>query len=152
LGGWGADIFQIDANFGATAGIAEMLLQSHDGAIDILPALPKAWNNGSITGLKARGGFIVDAEWKDGKVTRLLIKSTLGGICRLRTPNTINPKGNVKVLSDKKAPLNPFYTYPEIVKPLFAKGIQLTPLDIPNSRTMVFETTKDRIYEFVLLN
>ena len=75
--------FQMDANFGTTAGIAEMLLQSQSGEIRLLPALPKAWANGEVQGLAARGGFIIDMKWESGEIIQIRVYSKKGGTCRL---------------------------------------------------------------------
>jgi alpha-L-fucosidase 2 len=86
-------IFQIDGNLGATAGVAEMLLQSHAGELRILPALPAAWPNGRVTGLRARGGYEVDITWKDGRAREVRIKCAVDGPVRVR----LSGKGDATV-------------------------------------------------------
>ena len=89
--------FQIDGNFGGTAGIAEMLLQSHGGFIEVLPALPQAWKTGYYKGLCAENGAVVDCYWENGKVTKVRIKSKIGG-----TYKVLLPDGTMKEITLKK--------------------------------------------------
>ena len=105
--------FQIDGNFGCAAGIGEMLLQSHDGFVYLLPALPDAWKDGNVSGLKARGGFEVSVEWSGNKVTKTVIKSELGGNLRIRSAVPLKGKGLKKAKGENK---NPLYAVPTDVK------------------------------------
>src|SRR5690606_19917382 len=112
--------FEIDGNFCGVSGITEMLLQSHDGVVHILPALPDEWRSGEVTGLKARGGFTVDISWKDGKITNLVIHSSLGGNCRVMTHQPLRTRAGMKVARGVNP--NPFYQVPGGVTPPTAKA------------------------------
>jgi len=97
--------FQIDGNFGVVSGITEMLMQSQDAEILLLPALPKAWPSGSIKGIVARGGFELDITWVQGKLTALKVKSLLGNDAKLRYGDLYKEyeikKGEVLVFNDE---------------------------------------------------
>ena len=105
--------FQIDGNFGCTSGITEMLMQSQDGAIHLLPALPDNWSKGEITGLKARGGYTVDLRWENNALASATIRSRLGGNCRIRSYFPL--KGLAKANGENP---NSFYSIQETKKPL----------------------------------
>ena len=140
--------FQIDGNFGCTAGIAEMLLQSHDGFIFILPALPDQWANGSVRGLRVRGGFEADIQWENGKIKEFTIYSSLGGNCRVRTWEEIEAMDNIQLTHAAGKNPNPFFTIQPVKEPLLSPQATPEPLQISESYAYDFIAEAGKSYSF----
>ncbi|UZD22853.1 glycoside hydrolase family 95 protein [Algoriphagus halophytocola] len=145
--------FQIDGNFGCTSGITEMLVQSANGEIHLLPALPDVWQDGSITGIRAKGGFeVVELKWKEGKIEKAVIKSTIGGNLRLRVPNTLGlEKGKGLKQASGENP-NPFYQVPVTADPIVSPAAQIDLPDLGETSVYDLKTEAGGTYEFVSKN
>lgn len=141
--------FQIDGNFGCTAGITEMLMQSYDGNIHLLPAIPADWASGSINGIVTRGGFVVDMAWQNGKITKLVIKSTLGGNCRLRTPNALKGQNGLVTKAAKGENINPLFSIDEVKKPIIANAEKLKGITLAPSTLVDFATVAGKTYTLI---
>lgn len=142
--------FQIDGNFGCTSGITEMLLQSSDGSVHVLPALPDAWPTGSVSGLRTRGGFeIVQLQWNNARVTKLVVKSGLGGNLRLRLPNEMKSgKGAQLAAASGKNP-NSFFVIEDTPAPVVSTQATLAPLALKETWLYDLPTRKGETYTLI---
>ena len=140
--------FQIDGNFGGTAGITEMLLQSHNGCISLLPALPSEWTEGEVTGLKAKGGFTVNIAWKQNSIVKAAIHSGLGGNCRIRTVIPVKVVETSWESSEGPNP-NPFYKVEPAPGVINNSKIPLLYIPSIKNYTIDFNTEKGKSYTLV---
>lgn len=114
--------FQIDGNFGGSAGIAEMLLQSHSNVIHLLPALPEVWNKGELKGFRTKGGFVIDMAWDQNEITTLKIKSIIGGNCRIRLNYPLVETSKLKLASGQNP--NPLFANLGFVTPVISEELE----------------------------
>ncbi|MES2775647.1 MAG: glycoside hydrolase family 95 protein [Bacteroidota bacterium] len=144
--------FQIDGNFGCTSGITEMLVQSADGAVHLLPALPGVWEKqGGITGIKTIGGFeIVQMQWENAKIVKVVIKSNLGGNLRLRVSNALTSTGGVikTATGDNK---NPFFQIVATPDPIISPKAAATVPEIKKTWLYDISTVSGKTYTFTAL-
>jgi alpha-L-fucosidase 2 len=138
--------FQIDGNFGCTSGIAEMLLQSQDGAIEILPALPDAWKKGHVNGLIARGGFKIAIDWDNNIISKITVKSSIGGNCRLRVGKEIQMANGGVLVKANGVNHNFFYQEPSVKAPIISSKAALKGIALPVKYEYDFTTQPGKTY------
>jgi alpha-L-fucosidase 2 len=142
--------FQIDGNFGCTSGIAEMLMQSHDGAVHVLPALPDDWaSGGGVRGLRAYGGFEVDFQWRDGKIEKLAVRSKLGGNFRIRVPNTVALADGTALTPAAGQNSNTFFQTTTVKTPLISASADLNDVVLPETFVYDLPTEAGKAYILV---
>jgi alpha-L-fucosidase 2 len=141
--------FQIDGNFGFTAGITEMLVQSYDGNVFVLPALPTNWKSGNIKGIRVRGGFEVESmEWKDGELAKLVVKSNLGGNLRLRSYSQLKADGTAKLKVAEGENKNAFYQVEKVKEPIVVDKTIIKKVELKNTFLYDVETKPGKEYSF----
>ncbi len=138
--------FQIDGNFGCTAGIAEMLMQSHDGFIYLLPALPTLWPEGEVKGLRARGGFEIDMVWCKGCVERLTVRSTIGGNCRLRSAVPLKGSGLKRARGENP---NSFFALCDGLRPIIDPEATLNAVELESGYLYDLPTEAGATYHLI---
>ena len=142
--------FQIDGNFGCTSGITEMLMQSANGELHLLPALPDVWQSGSITGLRAIGGFqIISMEWKDAQLVKAVIKSSLGGNLRLRTHTEMKLSNGSALKTASGTNTNPFYHVEETPAPIVSDKIRIAAPGLKETKLYDLSTEAGKTYTLI---
>lgn len=136
--------FQIDGNFGFASGVVEMLLQSHDGAVHLLPALPEAWNQGEVSGLKTRGNFEVSMKWNGGQLENAVIKSHIGGPLRIRSYVPLKGRGLKKA---KGGCPNPLLRAPQITDADVSPSASMTGINLREVYEYDMNTSPGQIIE-----
>lgn len=143
--------FQIDGNFGGTAGIAEMLVQSHEGFIHLLPALPAEWPSGEINGLVTRGGFVIDLKWSEGKLQSAVIHSKLGGDCRIKVAGEMTGKG-FDLSDGSPESKNQLLQKPLTVPFINQSKVEAPEFTLPDGKLFEWGTIAGSTYEIQLKN